>query len=78
MNCLICHREGADRCHIKSRGSGGKDDWWNILYLCRSKHRLQHAKGWAWMAKEYPIIDKTLRDFGWSFLPWGKIVRDQG
>lgn len=37
--CEICHRP-AQRHHIITRGSGGKDDEVNIMYLCPDHHTM--------------------------------------
>lgn len=71
--CIICGRR-ADKCHIKSRGSGGGDAWWNILWMCRTLHVKQHKMGWRTMSRKYPIIAEALRERGWSFTGWGKII----
>ena len=66
MNCIICSKK-ADRAHIKTRGSGGSDDAWNLMSLCRMHHTEQHASGWFKFANKYPIVMKELEFQGWRF-----------
>lgn len=42
--CVACEEEYLDRCyhHVKSRGSGGTDDPWNMMSLCFKCHELIH------------------------------------
>jgi hypothetical protein len=75
MSCIICGNPKFDNAHIKSRGSGGTNDYWNILRLCRHHHRLQHSYGWRRFSGMYPVIADTLDKYGWEFTPWGKLVR---
>ena len=44
----------SDPCHVKSRGSGGKDEG-NVIPMCRSHHVEQHSKGWRYMESVYGI-----------------------
>jgi len=64
--CLLCRSNRIDRCHIKSKGSGGPDDNWNIMFLCRFHHQEQHRIGIITFYKKYPNIQKALQFAGWS------------
>jgi hypothetical protein len=50
--------ERAEKHHIISRGSGGPDDEWNILWLCAFHHRMRpdsfHRLGRSSFAAAYP------------------------
>lgn len=76
MYCVICGSRNIDRCHIKSRGSGGTDDEWNLLLMCRRHHQMQHSKGWKYMADKYEEIDLELRARGFYFDQHNKLRRD--
>lgn len=72
--CIICG-DPSERCHIKSRGSGGGDEEWNIMHLCREHHIEQHKRGWLGFSSVYPVAREELQRKGWEFLGWGKLVR---
>jgi hypothetical protein len=67
MPCLICSRNKTDRCHIKSRGSGGTDDEWNLVTMCRVCHSIQHSLGWFRFAQKHPVVMQELIHKGWTF-----------
>lgn len=65
--CVCCKKFGpVDSCHIKSRGSGGPNEGFNLLSMCRSCHRLQHTVSWSGLLKRYPHMTQTLKSRGWS------------
>lgn len=68
MGCLICSSRRIDICHIKTRGSGGNNEPWNIMKMCREHHTEQHALGWWRFANKYPIVMKELNHKGWVFV----------
>lgn len=68
MSCLVCNRSPVDRCHIKTRGSGGSNDDWNLVTMCRVHHTESHQLGWFRFAEKYPIVGKELRRKGWEFV----------
>ena len=41
---MICQKQG-EYHHIKQRGYGGTDDWFNLICLCREHHSNLHAMG---------------------------------
>lgn len=65
LTCLICSKP-AERCHIKSRGAGGPDDDWNILYACHDHHMIQHSVGWKKYLERYPDVKRSLESKGWE------------
>lgn len=75
MKCLICNSSQVDRCHIKSRGSGGGDEEHNILYMCRMHHVTQHTYGWAKFCEEFPVVGDKLKELGWEFTQHNKLTR---
>jgi hypothetical protein len=71
---LFCVAEGwfcrdpMDCAHIRSRGSGGPDEPWNLVSLCRHHHAMQHSQGWKWMSEHFPGVREALLLRGWT---WG-------
>lgn len=75
--CLACGRTGImDRCHIKTKGSGGPDEPWNIILLCRLHHVEQHKIGIITFVSRYEVIWTQLKKHGWYFLS-GKLWNDK-
>lgn len=67
MPCVVCGLDPIDIDHIKTRGAGGSDDWWNIWELCRLHHTQRHALGLPHFAlKHHPRTTKALDDRGWK------------
>jgi predicted restriction endonuclease len=66
MKCLVCHRTDVDRCHIKTKGSGGSDEPFNIMSLCRLHHALQHQIGIVTFIEKYPAVLKDVQSKGWE------------
>lgn len=53
--CELCG-DRADPHEIVTRGSGGKREPWNVIYLCLAHHREFHDRGrstWARLHPEY-------------------------
>lgn len=67
MKCLICGKN-AENHHIKTRGSGGTDDEWNLMPLCRKHHTETHKTGAVTFANKYSIIMEHLVKNGWEIL----------
>lgn len=65
--CIVCSR-GSDPCHIRSRGSGGGDEEWNLIPLCREHHQVQHKIGWVRFCKKNPGVARVLDQNGWKFI----------
>lgn len=65
LRCIVCGGL-AEKCHIHSRGAGGPNDGWNILFLCRREHSLQHQLGWREFLYIYPIVKEELVKRGWE------------
>lgn len=55
VRCEICGMP-AERHHIVSRGAGGVDDAYNVLWLCRAHHRAYHDMGWVWFSESHPWL----------------------
>ena len=65
MKCLVCQDPQTDKCHIKSKGSGGTSDDWNIMNLCRLHHVEQHKIGIITFIKKYSEVQNDLALKGW-------------
>lgn len=65
----------AERHHIKTRGSGGSDEEWNILHICRFHHTEIHKIGAYRFSNKYPEIKQILSEKGWEFKNEFGVVR---
>lgn len=70
--CLVCGSRNVDVCHVKSRGSGGGDEWFNVMPLCRIHHIEQHSSGIITFSQRYIAVSSYLYDNGW-FLENGRL-----
>lgn len=61
--CCACGAQNVDAHHIKSVGSGGGDEFNNLLPLCRQHHTEVHALGLLQMCNKYPRILAYIREF---------------
>lgn len=69
--CEVCKEAGTsfnplDIDHVKTFGSGGKNESWNLMTLCRRHHTEKGAKGISWMAENYPNYKEWLIENGWE------------
>ena len=64
-NCCVTGAPGSDLHHVKTRGSGGKDEAWNLIPLSRALHTEVHKIGMAKMANKYLAIRNWLVCNGW-------------
>lgn len=71
LPCIACGKIGEGQIvlhHVKTRGSGGKDDSWNLLSLCQIPHHNEiHQIGLTVFAKKYPMVDEWLTYNGWTY-----------
>lgn len=66
-NCECCGKYGDLDCdHVKTRGSGGNDDDFNIWLVCRLCHIKRHSKGIVWMFENIPACKHVLTTKGWE------------
>lgn len=68
--CFACGVEGPNEAHhIQTRGSGGGDDWWNVIPLCQDHHTMGpkawHNIGAISFLDEFPHVEDILRQWGW-------------
>lgn len=64
--CILCGSTPADSCHIRSKGSGGPEEAWNIVRMCRNHHQEQHRIGWPQFLIRYPSLNRELVSMGWN------------
>lgn len=71
LPCMACGRHGMTEAHhVKTRGSGGGDEPWNLLPLC-TEHHTMGAYGQAWhrgrnaFLNTFPHIRLHLEKLGW-------------
>lgn len=62
--CSLCNLYGENH-HIKTRGSGGKDDDWNLIPLCRNHHMEIHRIGPIRFLKKYSKAKEIFAAKGW-------------
>lgn len=67
MPCEICiwHDDGNCGHHLKTRGSGGGDEWFNLLPVCVKCHAKIHDYGYNKMIIKHPRLLKALIKRGW-------------
>lgn len=68
MSCLVCGRTNVDRCHIKTKGSGGSDQDQNIMLLCREHHVEQHKIGVITFIEKHPQVMAYIETMGWEII----------
>ena len=74
--CDICGVKPSDAAHIKTRGSGGPDEHFNLMSLCRAHHTEQGQIGFYKMVQKYPFFGQFLAGKGWVFSGDKKLRRE--
>jgi len=65
--CLLCNQITAKSPHhIKTRGAGGKDVFWNLVHLCMGHHTEIHKIGIITFTKKYPLFKRFLKMNSWT------------
>jgi len=72
--CVACGRVGSDPHHIQSRGAGGPDAEFNILYLCRQHHTEVHQIGYRRFCDKHMQVELVLQSKGWQFDDTHKLI----
>ena len=75
--CCVCGSSPSDPAHIKTVGSGGPDESFNLISLCRICHGTQHKIGFFAMCKKHPILLNILNEKGWAFNTFGKLWNEK-
>lgn len=73
LNCLACGKAPPNEAHhIRSRGAGGKDDFFNVISLCDRHHRggpeAWHQIGAISFINKFPWVGVYMRQLGWTFV----------
>lgn len=63
--CVATGEVGCDLHHVKTRGSGGLDEPWNLIPVSHAIHMEIHSKGLVWASLKYPGIRTWLLEHGW-------------
>lgn len=67
LPCILCGAPPPSTVsHIKTRGSGGKDEWFNLKPLCLSCHRFWEENKFQVLCK-YPHAAEYLKALGWEW-----------
>lgn len=71
LPCLACGHPGPNQAHhVRSRGAGGKDDYWNLISLCESHHvsgpHAWHTIGALSFIYRFPWVMSYLVQLGWQ------------
>ncbi len=61
-SCEACGFPSEELHHIITRRSGGPDEEWNWLALCKGCHLLFHSLGRASFCKRYPHLTDKVRE----------------
>lgn len=64
--CLVCGVPSCDPAHIKTKGSGGRDEENNLMPLCREHHSQQHLIGISTFSEKYESVSEYLECHGWK------------
>lgn len=68
LPCIVCGTPAPSTVsHIKTRGSGGGDDWFNCVPKCVHCHILWGKIGAFMFCERYPHFRRYLSDLGWYF-----------
>lgn len=65
--CVVCSRVGAVAHHVKSKGSGGPDESWNLMNLDNIHHTEVHTIGLTKFSEKYASVKRWLLANDWEF-----------
>ena len=77
LPCCICGNHPVDASHIKTRGSGGPDEYFNVVPKCRTHHQEWGQYGWKKFCERYKIMKYVLSNRGWKVDRWGELYHDK-
>lgn len=63
--CVVCGGRPSDPSHVRSKGSGGPDEDWNVIPHCRSCHMVWHRVGPWVFCQKHPRFKSHLETLGW-------------
>lgn len=68
LPCAVCLGPPPnDAHHLKTVGSGGPDEDWNVIPLCREHHAAWHGLTRTSFFKRWPRVLITLEVLGWEW-----------
>jgi len=70
LTCIACSQQGVDLHHIKTRGAGGCDSYFNLMPLCRKHHTEVHKIGMRKFARTYARVRFWLVNNNWEIDPF--------
>lgn len=70
---LCCAAPPSTVSHIKTRGSGGDDSWFNCTPKCGKHHREWEDSSALMFCDKYPHFRDYLKALGWYFDDFGKL-----
>lgn len=69
LECACCAQQAPnDMDHLVTKGSGGHDEFNNLVPLCRNCHTLRHKNGISYLIEKFPSYKSYLRMLGQSEL----------
>jgi hypothetical protein len=67
LRCLACgHPPPSEVHHIKTRGSGGGDEFFNVMPVCRGCHQAWHKMGMQSFIQRHGSVQQYLEALGWE------------
>jgi hypothetical protein len=66
LPCIFCGARPTFIHHLKTRGSGGGDEWWNVINICMIHHREIHDKGFIHFWNSNHEFQTVMRARGWE------------
>ncbi len=68
MSCDACGKSPSDKHHIKTRWSGGTDDDFNLIDLCRQCHVAINQLGAVKFIRNNPHLESLFELKGWEIM----------
>lgn len=68
-SCMIegCGRYFKTSHHVKTRGSGGSNDTWNLMPLCMAHHQEVHSSGLTMFSERHKEVTTWLLKMNWEY-----------
>lgn len=64
--CLVCFKTPSDKAHIKTRGAGAGNEYWEMMPLCRICHIEQGTIGIVTFINKYFRVKQYIEKLGWT------------
>jgi len=75
--CVACGTGAIEKHHVKTRGSGGPDEDWNLVPICRPCHTELHHRGQVRLFKNNLRFALALKERGWELDERGKLWNER-